>query len=227
MVMNFDGFWKSDFKSATLPVSNFFFAAAHVLFWNAAVTLNLAVPVATFLESFNHEPVWNPSGREWIWSYSVTVGSDVYTADLHGKISIGQVDWSMYISKSGGFTNFLWYSGISKFDNTSGTWYLNKSPEDPYQFLQIDWVRGPDGTAEITYLNVTQGAEDKGSYITFGITDEIPLTAYYDIYGKANDRLVNIKWDTVSYAGRVKAPHHFMDSDWHCWDTTFLNAVCE
>jgi hypothetical protein len=227
MVMKFDGFWKGDLKSVALPTSNFLFAAGHVLWWNTVLTINLAIPVATFAESFNHEPVWDAAAREWIWSYSVPSGTDIYTAELHGKNSGSQVEWNMYVSKTGGFTGFLWYSGISSSDNKSGTWYLNRSPENPQQYLQIDWIQGDSGTAGITYLNVMPEVADNGSYITYGITNEPPLVAYYDIYGKANDRLVNIKWDTASYAGRVKAPYHFMDSEWHCWDPGFLNVVCE
>lgn len=226
MVMKIDGFWNGNLKSFTLPNSNFLFAAGHVFWWNTVLIMNLAIPAATFVESFNHDPVWNGASREWIWTYSVTVGSDDYTAELHGKISFTQVNWSMYISKTGGFSSFLWFTGTSRIDNASGTWNLNRSPEIPTEFLRIDWVQETGGTVKITYLNVIPEAAENGSYITFGTTGEPLLNAFYDIYGKAEDRLINIKWDTVSHAGRVKAPEHFMDPEWHCWDDQFLNADC-
>lgn len=227
MVMDFDGFWSGTAKSVTIPKSNFLYAATNVWWWNLALTVQLAIPVATFMESFNHQPVWDGDAKEWVWSYSVPVGNDLYSAELRGEDRRNEVDWNMYISKTGGFTSFLWYSGTSRKDNTSGTWQLNKSPENPTAFLQIDWTHDEDGTSDIRYLNIIPGAEENGSYIKYGKVDDPALDAFYDIFGQKDNRLINIKWNSTSHAGRVKDPKFFENPDWHCWDNYFINVVCE
>ncbi len=37
---------------------------------------------------------------------------------------------------------------------------------------------------------------------------------------------VNIKYNTETKAGRVKAPAYFEDSDWHCWNEQFQDTDC-
>lgn len=227
MVMEFDDFWSGSAKSLAIPKSNFLHAAVHVSWWNLVLTVQLAIPVATFMESFNHQAAWNGTSKEWIWTYPVTVGNDVYKAELHGKENGNETDWNMYISKTGGFTDFLWYSGTSMKDNSAGTWYLNKSPDNPTDFLQIDWEMNSEGISGIRYLNITPGANENGSYIKYGSLKDSSLDAYYDIYGKSDDRLINIKWNSSSHTGRVKDQKFFSDSDWHCWDELLLNTVCQ
>ncbi|MCX6223694.1 MAG: hypothetical protein NTV01_02915 [Bacteroidia bacterium] len=227
MVMKFDGFWSGTPKSVSVPKSNFLYASLNVSWWNLVLTVQLSIPVATFIESFNHQPVWDGGLDVWIWSYQVPVGSDIFTAELHGKDNGDEVNWNMYISKTGGFTDFLWYSGVSRKDNTSGTWYLNKAPENPTDYLQIDWNNNSDETADIRYQNVIPGANENGSYIKYGIVGDLPLNSYYDIFGHTDSRLINIKWNSTSHAGRVMDQKYFTDSNWHCWDELFINTNCQ
>ncbi len=91
-VMEIDGMWTNSPAPGDYPgilsTSNFLFAAANIYWWNSVLTVQLAVPVAAFLESFNHEPVWDNTAKAWIWSYSVNVNNDTYLAQLHGKSSM-------------------------------------------------------------------------------------------------------------------------------------------
>ena len=62
-VMDYSGFKDADTtdsKQAALTYNNFVWAATNVLYWNAFVTMTMAVPVASFKEAFNHEAVYNP-----------------------------------------------------------------------------------------------------------------------------------------------------------------------
>lgn len=92
-------------------------AAAHVTVWNTIITIGLAVPVAAFRESFNHEGVYQ-GNKEWAWTYDVTTPDAVYTADLHGTIKDTTVLWEMYVSRAGVFEDFLWYYGEVNFART-------------------------------------------------------------------------------------------------------------
>jgi hypothetical protein len=226
MVMSIDGFWNGGQKSIALPHGNFLHAATQISFWNLVLTVQMAIPVAAFRESFNHQPVWDRTEKSWIWSYSVPAANGSYVAELHGWINGDAVNWEMYLSKTGGFTNFLWFSGHSQQDNSSGTWYLNHSPDDPEAFLQIDWIKDANGISGIRYLNVVPGAEANGSYIEFGHPATGDYDAFYNLRNEAEDRTIFIRWKSETHEGAVMDPKFFNDPGWHCWDIDFMNTNC-
>lgn len=228
MTMDCGNFWDGDpSKSGDTSKSNLVFAGTNIIVWNVILTVGLAVPVASFAEAFKHNPVWDKTAKEWIWSYAVPVGLDTYTCSLHGKTAANDIQWSMYISKNGGFSNFLWYTGTSKKDNSSGQWILNNNPTSPNPLLQIDWKKSSLGVADIKYMNVVPGGAENGGYIQYGIVSDTTYNAFYDIYNKGKNNYTNIKWNRTSYAGRVKDSLHFGDTNWHCWNTILQNDTCQ
>lgn len=68
----------------TVSFANWGWSAVNIFVWNSVLTLTLAVPIAAFAESFNHEPVLQPDDS-WLWSYNVSVFGIVHTAKLFGK----------------------------------------------------------------------------------------------------------------------------------------------
>ena len=73
MVMDFSEF--PDTSSSALikgesTYQNWGWAALNVAVWSSVLKLTLAIPVAAYLESFNHEPVLQ-ADCSWLWSYSV------------------------------------------------------------------------------------------------------------------------------------------------------------
>ncbi len=204
----------------TLTHHNWGWAALNVGVWNTLLTITFAVPVAAFAESFNHEPVQQDDGS-WVWSYSFRPpGGVLHTAELHATLVSDGVQWEMYISKQNAYSNFLWYSGLSEFTGQHGTWTLFHEPNDPTPFLGIEWNRNiSEGTADIKYTNIIPNHPENGGYIFYGIVNQAPNDAFYDIYNKGQDNHTNIEWDRTTKAGRVKDPLHFGDADWHCWDT--------
>ena len=61
--------------------------------------------------------------------------------------------------------------------------------------------------------------EENGGYINYGITNETPYNAFYDIYNKGQDNHTNIEWNRTTKEGRVKDAQHFLDAVWHLWDS--------
>ncbi len=237
-VMDIDGMWKNSPEpvsySGILPRSNFLFAASNIYWWNTVLTVQMFIPVAAFLESFNHEAVWDGTTKSWIWSYPWSLFNDFYEAELHGKVNNDEIEWSMYISKTDDYTDFLWFTGISKTDNSTGTWTINKDPEDNIKdpgnslpFLNIQWDINPNGTSDITYTNIMEDSADNGNFIRYGKVDDTDLDAFYDIYKTWEDDLINIKWNTTTHYGRVLSMLHFTNPYWHCWDEFFENIACE
>ena len=205
--------------------SYFSYAACNVAVWNFLITVGLAIPVASFAESFHHTPVLQSDGT-WIWSYNVIIGSTVYTAELHGKIVDANINWNMYISKAGEYNNFNWYSGTSHVSGSYGTWTLKNTPSNPTPLLQIDWnYDKATDTGDLKYTNVVPGGPENGGYIYYGSDNAVDYDAFYDIYNKGADDLIEIEWNRAMLNGRVRNLNHFGNTDWHYWDSNLQDSV--
>ena len=216
----------SDRARDQMSVDNWSWAATNVLIWNTLITVGLAVPVAAFIESFHHEATRQPDGT-WVWDYNFIANHVVHLAELHGRLVDEEVQWEMYISKEGEYTDFLWYSGASDLGATEGTWTLFATPADPAPLVGIEWNRDPgNGTADIKYTNIVPEGPENGGYIFYGTTGGDPYDAFYDIYNKGLDNHTGIQWNRTTKAGRVADPNHFGDSDWRCWTPDHQDASC-
>lgn len=225
-VMSFDDFSiEEDGTRSKTDSSNWRYAATNVVVWNVVIFLNGIVPVAAFRESFNHQPTYDKKTEVWTWSYDFNAVVK-HTARLEAKKVGSNIQWEMYISKQGGFSDFLWYSGLSATDRTSGSWTLYKDPNNATPYIGIDWHRNSDGTSDIKYTNIIPSGPENGGYIEYGLTKDT-FDAYYDIYNKGKDNLTAIKWSRSTKEGQVSDENHFGDTDNHCWDAFLQNATCK
>lgn len=210
----------------TTKKTNFGFAAFTVGVWNIVITLGMAIPVASFLESFKHEAVQVETGH-WKWSYNFYANNILHLAELHGIVS-DSIRWEMYITKEGSFTNFKWYTGTSDLLSTNGYWILYQAPDKPQPLLRIDWSRNPaDSTGETQYTNIIPGGTENGGYIHYGVNHDIPFDAFYNIYNKGKDNLTEIQWNRTTIEGRIKDTLIFNDNNWHCWNSLQYNMICQ
>jgi len=210
----------------SLTQDNYNWAAVHVGVWNLLITVGMAVPVASFVESFAHRPVQQPDGS-WLWSYDLTVDGDLYSAALRGTIDNSGTEWAMSISKAGEYADFVWYSGQADLFLTEGSWTLNKHPEDPVPLVLIEWHRSiEDSTGDIRYTNIEPGGAENGGYIYYGTIQDTVYDAFYDIYNNTQDNLIDIEWNLTDQDGRIKDAVHFQDEDWHCWDEEHQDIDC-
>lgn len=193
--------------------------------WDLVLTVTLAVPVASFVAAFQNAPVRQADGS-WNWTYSFASGG-TFTAALNGKIVDNQVLWTMSISRSGDFTDFVWYTGASELGSNEGTWTLNLNPNDPTPFLYIEWQRNPaDSTANLKYTNIIPGNAENGSYIYYGTTTDTTYDRFYHIYARGNDNLTEIEWNFDTKAGRIQDEHFYGDTDWRCWNGNLEDSDC-
>ena len=208
-------------------ITNYTYAAGKVGFWNLVIVVGLAVPVWVFVESFNHTPVEQDDGS-WIWSYSANVpapNGPLHTAELHGAFVDNEVHWDMYITKEGFYEDFNWYSGVSNLPATEGYWTMQEGPNKRHDLLRIDWERSSsDDTFEVTYTNIKEGGAENGGYIGYGVTNDDPYDAFYTIYNKGLDKLIEIEANRTTKEGRVRCPEDFGDSDWHYWDSSHCDT---
>lgn len=197
------------------------FAALNVGTWNLLLTVGLAIPVAAFVESFNHPAIPQADGR-WIRSYSVTVNNVLHTAQLEARVEQGQVFWDMFVSRQGQYSRFNWFSGESDLDASQGRWTINKDPSNPVALLAIDWHKDhTSNTGGVRYENIEPGSVENGGYIDYGRISGSGLDTFYDIYNKGQDNLVEIEWNSTVGDGRVRNQRFFGDVDWHYWDADF------
>ncbi|NOX60246.1 MAG: hypothetical protein GXP29_15490 [Planctomycetes bacterium] len=209
-----------------LARENWGFAATSAFIWNVILTVNLAVPVASFVESFNNEPTLGPDGV-WSWNYSFTAVGVLHSAELQGQINGANITWNMFISKDGEFTDFNWFSGTSDLLGTQGSWTLNKDPDDPTPFIEITYNRDEAAnTADIRYTNVIPDSADNGGFIFFAITTDEPFDANYQIFRKAADETTDIEWSRATKDGRVMDEARFGDTEYHCWDEALVDMDC-
>lgn len=229
-------------KSATVSDAvqtklNWTYAALSVSFWNVMIGTTFAVPAAAFKTAFSYSP--EKTGlTTWQWSYTVDGFTSSYSARLVGTLESSQVKWEMYITKTGvnPFDEFLWFEGSSALDGNSGQWILHQSADFPDKAIQVDWEKTGDEVGQVKYTYVRelddsgQPAKYKGSYLIYGLQDKT-FDAYVNIH-VYNDQIsdfadANIEWSRTDYSGHVMSQLFYGDSNWHCWDSTGNDVVCE
>jgi hypothetical protein len=227
-VMDFSGFANANDTLNSREIAsyqNWGHSFVSVTVWNAIITVGLAVPVAAFYESFNHQAVYHPDENNWTWSYNFKAGGVWHEAELTGFFISDTVNWEMRITKDGFYSDFLWYTGKNSFDRSGGYWILNENPDNPNELLQIDWTYEGGGIGDISYTNIKPGSPENGGYINYG-TMAGDLTRFYDIFNKGQDNLTEIEWNHNDNHGRVADPGKFGDTNWHCWDVTLQDVIC-
>lgn len=207
---------------------NWGWAAANVLVWNVVLTVNLVVPVAAFLESFNHSPVQQDDGS-WLWSYEVFVAGVQHTAKLSALRDGDNIDWKMLVSKQNHYTDFEWFTGRSNGQNTEGSWTLNAKPADPTPYLGILWHRDTEtGSSDIQYTNIIPEHAENGGFIFAAIRPDSLRDAAYNIFNKGLDNHTDIDWNRITKEGRVRDALHFNDAGlWHCWNNVLEDINCQ
>jgi hypothetical protein len=237
-VMPFQGFDDADTSNINKSIDkarnfvthfHWFYAASNIVIWNTYLSLHMVIPVASFAEAFNHDPVYQGSGI-WLWAYSVEENGETFYAELTAQfLSDKEVQWDMSISQVGGFSKVHWYTGVISVDGSKGSWTVNYLPENPTPYLRIDY-QGDEATGEgsIRYTNIIPGHVDMGDYIEYR---EFPSSRpehnrAYDVYRIAEDNLLEIEWNEENHNGRVKNQKAFNDDNWHCWDENFVDIDC-
>ncbi len=225
---NLDGANDDQIEDRTF--TNWGYAAGNVLVWNSLITMHLAVPVLSFRASFNHEAVYQ-GGGVWLWAYTFRDKGSTFRAELYGELAVGDmINWTMYISKDGGFGRVLWYSGTTANDGSSATWDLNFDPNNPRPIVHIDYTKDlVSQDAQIRYTNVINGTPEQGGYIEYRheVSAATEFNRHYDVFKAELDNLLEINWNSLYKNGQVKDPVKFMDEDWRCWGTDLHDADCQ
>ncbi len=221
LIMDFSNF-EGNTSGRTATALNWTQAALVVGVWNVAIGVTLAVPVAAFAASVNQSPSFDADRKLWVWTYDYEFVGRTYSAELTGALIAGGVEWKMYVSQEDGFQDYLWYTGQMNAGGTKGYWRLNRNPENTVEFLNIDWEREDDDIASIKYTDITEGSENKGSYIEYGKNSNQGFNNYYNLFSAKENKSIMIQWDSTTGAGTIQIG----DEDPLCWDENFQDAAC-
>lgn len=222
-VQDFSGFGESSSRSAEA----YAFSALNVGFWNAVLYVNLVVPVTAWHKVREAQPGWDEDLSAWVWERTFNLSSGNYTAQLRGNVTGNQVIWKMYLSMEDGFQDFLWYEGVAQLDATAGTWTLYRSPDNAQSYIDIEWNNTVNSELDdIKYINAIPGDPGNGGYIHYGITADTDYEVFYNIYGIAEDRLIEILYNRTTTTGKVRDDHQFGDEEWHCWNELHEDITC-
>lgn len=215
-------------KKAVMSYQNFGYSVYTVGLFNLAATANIILPAAAYAEAFNHEAVYL-GDNSWKWTYSVTLQESTFTVELISqRITNEEYTLNMYVDKSGpdGFEDFKWVEGIVRYDRAVATWTIYESPAVEWPVAGITWTM--DWEKElytIKYDCLKPDSDLHGASIEHGVTEDPVFDAYYTITFPSH--IIDIEWNRTTKAGHVKSPSFFADENWHCWDITLVDTVCE
>ena len=231
-VMPFDDFSESQRNQVEdRTVNNFSYALGNILIWNSLLDMNLRIPVLSFMEALKHEADYQGNGI-WLWAYEVTDDQgDTYQAELYGELLVSdEIKWDMYVSKTGGFQNMHWYTGVTANDESYAHWTLYFDTEDPKPFIKIDFKKDTNaGLGGIRYTNIIPDVPQNGGYIEYREGNGAATDGFnraYDVYKSEIDNLLEINWSKENKNGRVKDVERYHDTEWHCWGTDFKDIQC-
>jgi len=206
---------------STNSYDNFGTAVLAVNYWNSALYATLAVPVAAYVEAFNHDAE-RVNNTTWKWTYDMEGPDANYTASLFAEVIRDSVYLEMHISQEGGFQDFIWYTGKCDIVRSTGEWTVFAGPENNVPWLSIDWNHDWEAeTFDVRYTDIYEGNDYLDSYIEYGITEDPVYNAYYYIYDSLEEMDYQIELNTTSHNGRI-----YYDGLWHCWDTAYLDVDC-
>lgn len=207
---------------------NWGYSAINVGVWNIVITVGMAVPVASFVESFKHQAEYNAQDEYWTWSYNFDSWGQ-HSAELTGYLESDSVVWEMRID------GYLWYYGHSHTNGSGGYWMLKENKTQATNLIKIYWQKNSTGVTSIKYLNVADASstqyKNNGEYIEYGTVSSGEYDRFYHIFLKDDTdptltNLTDIEWNFADKHGHVKDEKHFNDTEWHCWDTNLADITC-
>ena len=216
-------------SKGTLETSwNFLYSAVTVTLCNGWAVLVSALPIAAYGYALQQTPVYL-GDYTWEWSYNFTWGLVEYTATLTGKREDNEkFSMEMVISPAANPEQGVkYFDGLVRYDHTRAEWTMYK--QGTISVLEIGWNKDYETEeADLTYTFTEPGKDYTGSYIVAAYQPDVFFDAAYTI--SVPEGMINIEWNTTTLEGRVKAPAHFQDDAWHCWDTQangLADKVCE
>ncbi|MFQ6039408.1 MAG: hypothetical protein ACE5PV_01025 [Candidatus Poribacteria bacterium] len=206
---------------------NFAAAKATASVINVIVVAKLKVPVAVFTAAKSAVPV-RQDDNSWLWSYSRTIGSETFTANLTGKREGDQVVWSMKVSNTTSLKpldNFEWYTGVTSRENGSGSWqFFNRdTPNQANPTYAIEWNVERGVKRERTFTNQEANSPHFGNVVRYAVEGDMASISFTEA-DKGSTTV--IEWNLNTTAGSITSPS-YKKGEKACWDKDKQDVPCE
>jgi hypothetical protein len=207
-------------------------AAVNLVFWNTAIHLHMALPTTAFAHAAAQTPEYIGNLTfEWDYIYVAPpeLGGGTYYVVLTGQLTptYEEVIWTMTVSQEGGFSDFVWYTGISSTEEDEGEFTLNRFPNNPQPYLLLEYSGDETtGYGALRFTNVVPGGPDFGNYIEYREEPGNPYDRAFDVQADPGN-LMEIQWNEVGVEGRIRHELHFGDNEWYCWDEFYIDTECD
>jgi len=208
---------------ATMVGPNFTTASLSVLVAQVVAVAVLAVPTATFAAALQAGATYDDG--VWHWRTEATTQGGTWSAHLSGTIQGADALWEMRVTSPSSATpplqDFLWYSGVSKLDGSSGVWRMY-DPASGAEALRIDWTHASAEAHALT-INVTDsGAVEAGNYLMYEVDGDLRTIRYFDA---SEGTTIEVGWNATTGEGYIIAPS-YNGGDKSCWDSAQNNVAC-
>lgn len=225
LFMDFSDFdSRPDQKGTTY--NNFVYSYLNVVFWSTISTAATILPATAYIQILGDDPDYL-GDNTWEWEHYFTFQQTDYIATLTTKrLNNDEFSAEMVIAEeSNPQAGFKWFDGVVRYDHTAASWNLYKNGTTPVKVLEVEWtIDYEDDTSSLTYVYVEPGQAETGSSITLGKDPSLDYNAWYTIDLSAET--VEIEWDIITKAGRVRNEDYFLDNEWHCWDSNLSDIEC-
>lgn len=212
----------------SVVLTNWSYAAINVGVYSAILYQHLVIPVTAFKMTIGTSASFDAESQLWIWEKSFTVPDyGDFKVKLTASVDGTDVDWTGYISQGTVLDGFVWFEGDSKLDGSSGSWTLYESPENQSAWLSSSWERVDDSEQANVTFTVEKEGESQGSTISYAVDAEADLDLSVMIFDAAAQNNVDVWWSSTDAHGQVMSEAYFNDTEYHCWDASLLDTVCE
>jgi hypothetical protein len=197
-------------------------AALRVGVANLAVSLVLAVPVATWAAAGSQTPTVEDG--KWQWRFSAQEGGVTYGSHVTGWLDGSESVWEMRITNSAlGLDEFLWYDGRAALAGTSGYWsFHDPAAGSGTEAGRIDWTHASGSEWQVAFTNTNGASPDLGDTLTYDASGTARSVTFVDV---STGQTTQVSWDSVTKAGWLIAPG-YNNGLKACWDSALNDTSC-
>lgn len=155
----------------------------------------------------------------WLWETDIEKDTTTINVKLFSIIKTDSIDWKLYLSVEGQYSNIQVLKGISDNNYSLGEWAVYKfnTKKELEKILTINWSNSGVQN-KIKFTNSVAGSVKNGNFIIINDSIEGIYNKYIDIYEKAKDKHSYIQLNTDTKKGRIKDILHFGDEQWYYWE---------
>lgn len=200
-------------------------AVTRVVFLNLTVADLFSTPVAALNAALSQTPVLGDDGW-YTWVYTVSEQGRTITLRLRGRVDGAIVTWRMYATDSAAtpaMTDFLWFTGESRLDNSNGHWIFNDRREaKTVPVARIDWTANSETKRSLAFSNVESGSADLGDRLEYRLDGAIVSVTFHD---QSENKDADITWNETTGTGSLMVPD-YNGGERACWDEHQEDMVC-